>query len=520
MYLSNTNWDDVLHSCDVNEAYDNFIRTVKDLYEEACPIKKVNPKHVPIQPWLTVGLLRACKKQKLLYKQFLKNKTVASESKYKNYKNKLTNIKRSWKKQYFSKLINNHRNDVKGTWKILNQLIRKKNNTNMYPDTFRKDDGSLVKGNKSIANNFNDFFVNIGPKLASKITPTGETNIYDYLDSRNDNSLFLKPVDHQEILNIVSQCKSKNSEDNDNLSMAIIKHIISAVIEPFNHICNLSFLTGIVPDSMKIAKIIPLFKSGDKSKFTNYRPVALLPQFSKILEKLFCKRLNKFIDKYKLLTESQYGFRSNRSTSLAILELIEEISTALDNKDYTIGVFIDLRKAFDTIDHKLLLTKLEHFGIRGIVNDWLKSYLSNRKQFVEINKTQSDPLEVLCGVPQGSVLGPLLFIMYINDICNASTLLKMILFADDTNLFRSGRDLELLCKEISDELHKLNLWFSVNKLSLNVAKTNFILFSGRKIIKDVRISIDDQIIERVYHTKFLGVYIDDKLSWKKTCIYT
>ena len=158
---------------------------------------------------------------------------------------------------------------------------------------------------------------------------------------------------------------------------------------------------------------------------------------------------------------------------------------------------------------------MEHFGIRGSVNNWLKSYLSNRKQYVEINKINSELLKVVCGVPQGSVLGPLLFILYINDICNVSKLLKMILFADDTNLFRSGRELNSLCKEVSEELEKLNTWFKVNKLSLNVSKTNFILFSGRKCINNVSISIDKVNIERVFSTKFLGIHIDEKLTWKQ-----
>ena len=180
-------------------------------------------------------------------------------------------------------------------------------------------------------------------------------DIYSYLGETNDKTMYLSPANKQEIIHTVGECKAKTSEDVDNLSMNIIKHIINFVAEPFTHICNLSFENGVVPDLMKISKIVPLFKSGEKNDFTNYRPVALLPQFSKILEKLFCKRLTKFIEKYKLISDSQYGFRSNRSTSLAILDLIEELTSASDNSKYTIGVFIDLRKAFDTIDHTLLL---------------------------------------------------------------------------------------------------------------------------------------------------------------------
>ena len=163
---------------------------------------------------------------------------------------------------------------------------------------------------------------------------------------------------------------------------------------------------------MKIAKVLPLYKNGEKHLFTNYRPVSLLSQFSKILEKLFAFRLDKFIDKYQILNDSQYGFRCKNSTSLALLELIEELTNTIDNKESTIGVFIDLKKAFDTIDHSLLLQKIENYGIRGKALTWVKSYLNNRQQYVYFNDTKSDILNISCGIPQGSILGPKFFILY------------------------------------------------------------------------------------------------------------
>ena len=180
----------------------------------------------------------------------------------------------------------------------------------------------------------------------------------------------------------------------------------------------------------------------------------------------------------------------------------------------SIGVFIDLKKAFDTVNHDLLIDKLEYYGIRGIAQEWLKSYLKDRKQFVQIDECASTLLSVTCGVPQGSILGPKLFILYINDICNASFILKFILFADDTNVFYSGVDIQTLCECISPELNKLHVWLSVNKLSLNVDKTNYILFGNRKYIDNVCISMNNSIITRVRATKFLGVIIDEKLTWK------
>ena len=183
-------------------------------------------------------------------------------------------------------------------------------------------------------------------------------------------------------------------------------------------------------------------------------------------------------------------------------------------KKITVGVFIDLKKAFNTIDHNILLDKLEHYGVRGIANGWFKSYLSCRKQFVQVDEHRSKLLEMLCGVPQGSVLGPKLFILYINDVCNVSNLLKFVLFADDTNIFRSGLDNYILCKEMSDELDKLNTWFHVNKLSLNVLKTNYMVF-GKYNDTETILTVQGNVIEKVHKTKFLGVIIDDKLNWSE-----
>ena len=226
-----------------------------------------------------------------------------------------------------------------------------------------------------------------------------------------------------------------------------------------------------------------------KNKFTNYRPVSLLPQFSKILEKLFVKRLDIFLDKFEVLHSSQYGFQKNRSTSVALLDLIESITNAIDNKKATIGIYIDLKKAFDTIDHKLLLNKLEKYGIRGNANNWVRSYLDNRLQFVHYNGCNSDFLRVVCGVPQGSILGPKLFILYINDICNVSEIFKYVLFADDTNIFCSDNNLHNLMMTVNKELKKLCDWFAVNKLSLNLNKTNYMIFNKTKQVPTVDISI-------------------------------
>lgn len=232
---------------------------------------------------------------------------------------------------------------------------------------------------------------------------------------------------------------------------------------------------------MKIAKVSPIHKNGDKHIFTNYRPVSLLPQFSKILEKLFDSRLEKFINKFNIINESQYGFRKTRSTTMAIIEAVEEIAKALDKRKYAVGIFIDLKKAFDTLNHTILLQKLELYGIRGVALNWLRSYLTDRQQYVKMGDYSSELLSITCGVPQGSILGPKLFNLYINDIFDISKLFKMILFADDTNIFYSNDDYNTLITTINSELGKLKQWMDANKLSLNVCKTKMMFFGNYKI---------------------------------------
>ena len=227
------------------------------------------------------------------------------------------------------------------------------------------------------------------------------------------------------------------------------------------------------------------------------------------------KRLIKFIETHKILSKHQYGFRKNRSTEHAIIELVDNITRAIDEGKYTVGIFLDLSKAFDTINHKILISKLEHYGIRGICQKWFENYLSDRKQIVKYNITKSDTMTMTSGVPQGSILGPLLFLLYINDIQNCSNLTSIILFADDTSISHSHKCLKTLNKTIQSELNKISNWLIVNKLSINTLKTKFMVFrsSKKKQNYNVTISINDKKIEQVKKTTFLGVIIDEYLTW-------
>uniref|UniRef100_A0A673A262 Reverse transcriptase domain-containing protein n=1 Tax=Sphaeramia orbicularis TaxID=375764 RepID=A0A673A262_9TELE len=362
-------------------------------------------------------------------------------------------------------------------------MIKKSNKKNFATYVVKTGD-TVVENTEDIVNIFNDFFVNVGPNLAKDITKWEKDDKTFNFAIENNNSMFLGGVCESEVLEVVRKSKNKKSTDRNSIDMTLIKQVINSILQPFTYICNKSFQTGTFPENMKIAKVIPIYKNGDKHMVSNYRPVSLLPQFSKILEKLFVKRLDDYIDKYRILNDHQYGFRKNRSTSLAVMEFAENIATAVDQKQHTVGVFIDLRKAFDTIDHSILLRKCEMYGIRGVTQNWLKSYLQNRSQYVSIGNTNSQLRNVTCGVPQGSVLGPKLFILYLNDIFMASSKLKFTIFADDTNLLYSGVNMKQILEIVEKELSKLKKWFDVNKLSLNEDKQNlwFLVVLGEVMI--------------------------------------
>ena len=249
---------------------------------------------------------------------------------------------------------------------------------------------------------------------------------------------------------------------------------------------------------------------------SNYRPISLLSVFSKISEKLMYKRLYTFLEVHKILYNLQFGFRASHSINHALISLTESIKTTLDNKRFGCGIFIDLQKAFDTVNHQILLNKLEHYGVRGTALAWFSSYLSNRSQYVSVNGHNSSHLKVTCGVPQDSVLGPLLFLIYINDLPNSSSKLSFYLFADDTNIYFESDSIKHLQKVVNKELRPVKKWLDANKLALDVDKTNFVIFQSAQnyLNESINIKIGNQHVKQAKYVKFLGLLLDENLSWR------
>ena len=273
---------------------------------------------------------------------------------------------------------------------------------------------------------------------------------------------------------------------------------------------------GIVPDAMKLAKVIPIFKAKSKESFNNYRPISLLSNISKVLEKVVHKRLYSFLTRCDILCDKQYGFRPNRSTLDAVTDLTCDVLSSLDRNDMCLSVYLDLSKAFDTINHKILLNKLEYYGIRGRTLEWFRSYLDRRMKYVCYNGLNSEIKPVEYGVPQGSVLGPLLFILYANDIPQCMSYCRTILCADDTTVYQVGKDPNTMYRQVNFDLKTLTDWFKANQLSVNPSKTKSILFKRSGYVNDINdyLCIETEPIELVQVTKFLGLYIDEHLTWQ------
>ena len=519
--LSEIDWSMVSDACEsgsADRAYELFLGKYKDAYDNAFLLvkKNVNIKVRYKQPWMTKGLLKSSKKKSLLYLRYLKNPTPANKTKFTVYRNKFKTIRIGAERSYYANEFCKNSNDLKKTWSLIRSIIKTGDQGSKIESL--RIDGIRTTNPEVMAREFNNYFTSIAHILAEKV-PVSQGTFDKYLKPPTLNSFALSLTSPEEILSVSTSIHPTNSKGIDGIDPCIAAEYLTRIAPILSEIINCSFATGTVPQAIKIAKIVPVYKKGEKDDVSNYRPISVLPYFSKFYEKLMYSRLYGFIEKSAILFHTQHGFQPGRSPFMSLLSMQDKISNAIENNEYSIGIFFDLAKAFDTVNHKILLKKLENYGIRGLQLEWFKNYLSNRQQRVYCNGTYSESREIKYGVPQGSNLGPLLFLIYINDLPNVSPTMFFILFADDTNVFYSHKSLQKLNQIVNEELGLMAEWFSANKLTLNLDKTNFILFkSHRKIGSSedlLKLSVNGMPITKVNSIKFLGVYVDQHLAWKE-----
>ena len=509
--ISIVDFSDILQSENIDLAISMLDSIIMEHYDQHCPIitKKISKKDRE-KPWITNSLKRLITTRHSYYRLF-KNGIISHEC-YKEFRNHVTYQLKVSKQNYFHNLLQQARNNMRKVWNILNGIIRPQTKSNNLNIDSLLIDGRKIHDNNVICNELNQHFSTIGSRISDEF---GTINHNIISPNQVRNSLFFRNIQPSDVSSIIENMENKPSPVHT-YSVKIIKEIKDIIASILSHLINKSLQQGYFPSQFKLARVIPLHKGGSVHDINQYRPISILPLFSKIFERVVYHQLYNFFDKYEILTPFQYGFRKNKSTTQAVLNQLEYIYNNLDQNKTVISIFMDFTKAFDCIDHEILLKKLYFYGVRGTPYDWFSSYLSERQQFVNVNNSNSSVKFVSHGVPQGSILGPLLFLIFINDLPNVSPFFKFCMFADDSTLtckFDNSNELQIRNK-LENELIVVQNWLNMNKIKINYDKSKFIIFSyGKKYNLD-KLKFGSNFISSTSDTKFLGIIVDNHLNFR------
>jgi hypothetical protein len=509
---------------DPNGNYNKLEHIITSIKDKTMPCKmvKFNKYKHKKNDWITLGIIKSIKYKDKLYKKLKNMKTPCTKRtnaliNLKTYEKILKKMIKLAKQRYYHNLFKKYNGNIKETWATLSQLIGRKKKKKEFSKCFIHNDKMIIDKN-NIANEFNRYFANVGLNTANNIKYEGEKDYTIFLKNKPNCNLTFQTIDKEVVENVINQLKPKQSTGYDNISANLLKHITNEVSSALALIINQSFITGIFPSKLKIARILPLFKKENEQLLTNYRPISLLPVISKIFERVMFTQLHTYFKTNDLFCKNQYGFLQGLSTELAAMELTDRIIKDMDAGKIPLNIYIDLSKAFDTLDHSILVQKLKFYGVNGSALNLFKSYLKNRKQYVDWDEHNSDFMDISTGVPQGSILGPLLFIIYINDIPNSTEKFHLIMYADDTTMYIPIDNTSLSSQELTttlnNEMGNISDWFKVNKLALNEKKTKYMLFGmPQREIKSINLKIDEKQIEMVKQFNFLGLELDNNMNW-------
>ena len=517
--LNDKNVDDILHSQNLDLAYSKLEKRIIEAQQNSTTIKTI---HKPLNQWFDRELLQLRKKRQRFYNRFKKGKSLQHENAYKRINACYEKLVIKKKRDFLHQLLIKHKSNMRKTWGVMNNLLGRSKCSKRIHSI--KVDGKLESNDSKIANGFNKFFSGLPKTFHNKLPKMNENSrlnkCLNYVKGKEIlNSCFLNPTSYAEVFKIIKKLKKKSSRGLDGFSPTLLKYLPDKFIYCIVHVFNLSLMKGKFISSFKQAKVIPIHKKKSKSDMNNFRPISLLPVISKILEKIVYDRVFKFLDKNNFFYKNQFGFRPNHSTEMSANVLIDKVANALEDKSKVLTVFLDMSKAFDSVDHTILLSKLFKYGIRGKAYSWFESYLKGRKQKVCFNGALSQNFcNVDCGVPQGSILGPLLYLIYVNDFHSCLSRSSCILFADDTTLVVTAKSYEDLFQFANDDLNSLYDWLCANKLTINLDKTKYIVYSisNRTSMpsNSLSLALNGVKIKRVDQFTFLGLIIDQHLSWK------
>jgi len=519
IFLNNENWEGVLSTDDSLESTKKFYETITNHIKASQEVISITRKKKKLKPWITYGLIKSIETRDKLKKKLSRDKENQQlRERYKQYRNSLTELIKAVKTDYYKQKILDAGNSTGKIWKTINEITNNNPKSVDLSNIAISYNDEIYLDETKKCNALNDYYIT----MAEKLSPTNK-NKSATLNKNVSNSLFLAPVVESEIKSFITSLKNNSSPGPDNVSALALKQNSSSLLKPLAHIINCIFRTGAVPPEFKDSVVTPIYKSDDKTLPQNYRPISVINHIAKIFEKALKSRLVDFLNKNSILSSNQYGFREGLCTGDAIYSLLNEVYNSINNKNKTLAIFIDLCKAFDMVNHTILINKLEKLGMRGVVLELFKNYLFNRTQRVKINSHVSGSMLVKRGVPQGTVLGPILFLIYINDMNDVLQSGKLVSYADDTVLLFSGKTWAEVRTTASNELSIINKWTRDNNLLLNLRKTKYIKFSLTDIPQDGTGIIIHECnnkpicnclnITETNTIKYLGIEVDSNLRW-------
>ena len=496
--------------CEFDACVSGFIGKLNECYCDTFPLvtKYISQKRL-LKPWLSSHVMRQIREKSRMFKQW-KLGMVDFEC-YKKYRNKVNSAIRYAKNIYFKNSFENSRRDIRNSWKVIRNILGQKKKSTVIKCL--SVDGEKIEDEQGISDSFGEYFATIACELEEQIPPSFESPLR-YVEGNLMNSMYLKPVTIRECVELIKSLRITKYDVNS-ITVSLLKEMSDILAPPLTALINRSFELGVFPESLKSATVVPVFKKGDPELVKNYRPISILPLFSKVFERAMCVRLLNFCSEFSIFSEKQFGFRRGLSSQDALLDFINYIYEGLDKRQHVVSVLIDLSKAFDTVDHAILIEKLNAYGIRGLSQKWIANYLSNRTQRVRVNNSFSPKRGVSLGVPQGSLLGPILFLLYVNDITNVSSSVSFVLYADDTTVSFRHEDPGTLISTLNDELDKIYKWSICNRLSINADKTKSILFTNRNrnFFNDRKLVLNGLDIEYEDSCELLGLIIDSRLTF-------
>lgn len=504
--ISKQNWSSVFKEKNADNAYDAFIQTFRRIYAIHFPFKTLKSARKARKPWVTREHLSMIKRKNICYHTFLRTRSAETLKEFKKLRNRLNAELQRAKKAYYQRIfVHANRQRSSATWKLINTILGR-DNKNALPESITFG-GKDFRG-AALADHFNNYFINA-------VALCNDNADFVAGCSNVSQSIFLDPTNESEVCEIFKHLNSTKSLDADDLQITPIKHVLYLLSSVLTYIYNLVLEHGVFPEAMKKARVSVIFKGGDRNSESNYRPISVLPVFSKCLEKIIHVRITKFFNKHNVLTDAQFGFISGKSTETALLTLKEAILHNFEQNKFTLSIFLDFSKAFDSLHHNILLDKLETNGIRGVAKSLIRSYLSNRCQSVYINENSSSFLPLTRGVPQGSILGPLMFNVYINDIVQLDTTVKYVIYADDSTIILDGVNLDDIVSKANDILSRISSWSRMNQLKINPNKTKAIVFRAKNKVLATHqpLVLESVPIDIVDSYKILGVYFSSNLGW-------